>query len=121
MVVTLTPVTTCAAWSRSTCTRWPESPHPFEFIAAAAGCFFVRLLWAAGGAWLVGVRVNYIALALHAVSPSRPATLEHELEGVDVARELHRYKHLQVWIVVPLLLLVLAVRQLLNQAEQGPR
>ena len=66
--------------------------------------------WRFFGAWMVGMGVNYGALAWQAVQLSRPGALEAELAGVDVARELRRYSVLQFWIVVPLLLAVLAVR-----------
>ena len=62
------------------------------------------------GAWVVGMGVNYAALAWQAALLSRPGALEAELAGVDLGRDLRRYSVLQFWIVVPLLLAVLAVR-----------
>ena len=62
--------------------------------------------------WLVGIGINYVALAVQAVLLSRPGALDRELAGVDVPTELRRYTYLQVWIVVPPLLAVLALGQL---------
>jgi hypothetical protein len=92
-----------------------------EFVFGAAGCVFLGLLaatraaapgWRLAGVWLVGIGVNYAALAFHAVSLSRSGALDAELEGVDADSELRRYGVLQFWIVVPLLLAVLALRQI---------
>jgi hypothetical protein len=66
--------------------------------------------WQLFGAWVVGMGVNYAALAWHAALLSRPGALEAEVAGVDLGRELRRYSVLQFWIVVPLLLAFLAVR-----------
>jgi len=75
------------------------------WVAVAATTVGLRFF----GAWMVGMGVNYGALAWQAVQLSRPGALEAELAGVDVARELRRYSVLQFWIVVPLLLAVLAI------------
>jgi hypothetical protein len=66
--------------------------------------------WQLFGAWIVGMGVNYAALAWQATLLSRPGALEAELAGVDLGSDLRRYSVLQFWIVVPLLLAVLAVR-----------
>jgi hypothetical protein len=66
--------------------------------------------WQLFGAWVVGMGVNYAALAWQAALLSRPGALEAELAGVDLARDLRRYTVLQFWIVVPLLLAVLLAR-----------
>lgn len=91
-----------------------------EFVVGALGCVALGL-WSYGSlssvagrifsAWLVGVGLNYIPLALHAVSLSRPGALDRELAGVDVRGELRFYTTAQLWIVVPLLLVVLALQQ----------
>lgn len=97
-----------------------------EFIVGAVGCMVLGLLaatrangaqWRVLGAWLAGIGVNYVALTLHALSLSRAGALDAELAGVDVGRELRRYTYLQVWIVVPLLLLVLALRQIRHRPQ----
>lgn len=91
-----------------------------EFVVGAAGGVAIGLLaalrstgigWRLLGAWIVGVGINYIALALHAVSLSRRGVLDAELAGVDVWSELRRYSYLQFWIIVPLLMAVLSVSQ----------
>lgn len=91
-----------------------------EFVAGAAGglTFGLWLAAVAGsggglllGAWIAGVGINYVPLAAHAAALSRPGALDAELAGADIKRELRRYSYLQVWIFVPLLLAVLALRQ----------
>jgi hypothetical protein len=49
---------------------------------------------------------------MHAVSLSRTGALDAELAGVDAGSKLWRYTHRQLWIVVPLLLVVQAISQL---------
>jgi ABC-type enterobactin transport system permease subunit len=92
-----------------------------EFVLGAAGCVVIGLLTAArasGVGWrmlgvgLIGIGVNYLVLALHAISLLRAGALDAELRGADVGSELLRYTYHQVWIVVPLLLVVLGVLQL---------
>ena len=41
----------------------------------------------------------------------RPGALESEVERVDVPAELRHYTAAQLWVLVPSLLVVLAVRQ----------
>lgn len=52
-------------------------------------------------------------LSLHAIALMRPGTLDAELTGVDIDRELRRYTVLQLWVFVPLALVVFAVRDAL--------
>ena len=54
------------------------------FLAIVRGSGWIVVL----GIWLVGAGVNYVPLAVHAQSLSRPGALEAELAGVDVRREL---------------------------------
>ena len=91
-----------------------------EFLAGAAGGVLIGLLvalrstgvgWRLLGVWVVGIGINYIALALHGLSLSRRGVLDAELAGVDVWPELRRYSYLQFWGVVPVLMAVLSVRQ----------
>jgi hypothetical protein len=77
------------------------------WVATAASSGAAQLV----GAWVAGVGVNYVPLALFAASLSRPGALNAELAGADVRAELRRYSYMQLWIVVPLLLAVLALRQ----------
>src|SRR6516164_586130 len=57
--------------------------------------------WLLLGVWLVGAGLNYVPLAVHAQSLSRPGALEAELDGVDVRAELRRAGAQQFWIAVP--------------------
>ena len=96
-----------------------------EFVLGAVGCVVIGLLtatrapavgWRVLGVWLVGLGINYGVLAVHAVWLSRAGALDRELAGVDVPAELRRYTYLQVWIAVPLLLVVLALGQLRDRS-----
>jgi hypothetical protein len=80
-----------------------------EFFAGAVGCTGLGLAalvtgngWMTPlGIWLVGAGINYVPLALEAQSLSKPGALEHELEGLDVRRELRSAGVRQLWIAVP--------------------
>jgi hypothetical protein len=80
-----------------------------EFVIGAVGCTTLGVLalrsgtgWqVALGVWLVGAGANYVPLALHAWSLSRPGALEAELEGLDLRRELRSAGVRQLWIAVP--------------------
>ncbi|MFC8520997.1 hypothetical protein [Streptomyces sp. NPDC057257] len=82
-----------------------------EFLSGAVGVPAVGVLVVrSGGAvgwgvglWLVGMGLNYLPLAVHAVSLSRPGALERELTGVNVPDELRHYTVAQFWVAVPLL------------------
>jgi hypothetical protein len=63
------------------------------------------------GCWLIGLAANYVPLSVHALTLIRPGALEAEIEGVDVPAELRHYTTAQLWVLVPLLLVVLAVVQ----------
>jgi hypothetical protein len=89
-----------------------------EFVAGAAvlvafGIWLVADATGPGGRifgiWMIGAGLNYAPLAAYAITLSRPGTLNAELAGVDTGRELRRYSVLQLWILVPLSLVVLAV------------
>lgn len=75
--------------------------------------------WRGFGIWLIGVGLNYLPLAGYAISFSRAGRLEAELAGVDVHGELRYYTVAQLWLFVPGLLLVLAVRQRFAAARSG--
>lgn len=91
-----------------------------EFVLGAIGCVALGLAAALPGSpgpvrlvlglWLAGVGLNYVPLAAYAIRLSRPGALEAELAGVDVPRELRRYATWQLWVAVPLLFVVLALR-----------
>jgi hypothetical protein len=93
-----------------------------EFILGALGCTALGLLavgsaelgWRLFGAWLAGVGLNYMPLALHAVSLLPAGRLAAELAGADIGRELRHYTGAQFWGMVPLLFVVLALIQLRN-------
>jgi hypothetical protein len=85
-------------------------------VAAAASASTIGWLGLGLGLWIAGACLNYVPLALHAISLSRSARLEEELAGVDVRRELRYYTKAQLWIAVPLLFDVLAIAQL----RRGP-
>jgi hypothetical protein len=63
------------------------------------------------GAWMIGAGLNYIPLAGYALLLSRPGALDSELSAVDVGPELRRYGVLQLWIFVPLSIVVFALIQ----------
>lgn len=73
----------------------------------------VSLAGRALGLWVIGAGLNYAPLAVHAITLSRPGALDAELSGVDTGRELRRYGLLQLWILVPLSLVAVEVRDLL--------
>lgn len=97
-----------------------------EFLVGAVGCLAVglaSLLFGHGwgrvlGAWLVFLGVNYVPLAVSARSLSRPGALEAELAGVDLDRELRRAGIRQLWIMVPLAVVLAAA---LDRAGAPPR
>ena len=59
------------------------------------------------GAYLIGVGLNYVPLALHAICLSRASRLDAELAGA----ELRRYTAQQLSIAIPLLVLILGAAQ----------
>ena len=63
------------------------------------------------GAYLIGVGLNFVPLGLHAISLSRAGRLGTELAGVDIAAELRRYTAKQLFIGIPLFVLILGVVQ----------
>jgi len=93
-----------------------------EFVVGVVGAVLLAVLLAmlrddAGPlgwvlvAWLLGIAANYLPLALYAFVLIRPGALEAELDGVDVLTELRHYTVVQLWVFVPLVLAVLAVRR----------
>jgi hypothetical protein len=63
------------------------------------------------GAYLIGVGLNYVPLALHAISLSRAGRLDAELAGADAGAELRRHTAKQLFIAIPLLVLILGALQ----------
>jgi hypothetical protein len=78
-----------------------------EFWLGAGACliFGTALLVTDGadliGVWLCGAGLNYLPLALHANSLSRPGALDRELDGVDIPVEARRAFVRQFLIAVP--------------------
>jgi hypothetical protein len=64
------------------------------------------------GVWAIGVGLNYVPLALHAISLTPPGKLEGELEGVDIYAELRHYTSAQFRVFVPLWIAIVAVAQM---------
>jgi hypothetical protein len=63
--------------------------------------------WRVLGAWIAGACLNYVPLALHAISLYPERRLETELSGVDIRGELRYYTAAQLWVAVPLLFVAL--------------
>ncbi|MEV4621588.1 hypothetical protein AB0J74_23120 [Asanoa sp. NPDC049573] len=55
------------------------------------------------GVWVLGLGLNYLPLAGHALTLVAPGALERELAGVDLPAALRYYSVRQFWVVVPLL------------------
>jgi hypothetical protein len=101
--------------------RWRRRVIVAEFILGALGGIALGLWtalssrtvgWQLFGAWLIGMGANYLVLALHAVTLSRPGALDTELAGVDVRAELRHYGLAQLWVAIPLTVAVFALAQL---------
>lgn len=96
----------------------------FEFVAGlSAAVAFGGWLISVGdvgnavvGVIIIAIGLNYAPLAVYAVSFSPAGALEAELSDVDVQRELRRYTVLQLWVFVPLALVVFDVRHRLRAA-----
>jgi hypothetical protein len=74
--------------------------------------FFTRSVgWWVFGAWFVGVGLNYLPLAQHALDLSRSGRLRAELAGADLSAEGRFYTRVQWWVLVPLALVVYALRR----------
>jgi hypothetical protein len=85
-----------------------------EFFLGAIGCIGLGAFVLATGSgwmilaglWLIGAGINYVPLARHAQSLSRPGALEAELQGVNLRPELRRAGVQQLWIAIPLAIAV---------------
>jgi putative solute:sodium symporter small subunit len=79
-------------------------------VMAAAGIATVLTSSSVGGLvlgwWMIGAGLNYAPLAVHAITLIRPGALDRELSGIDPGSELRRYGLLQLWIFIPLSLVV---------------
>lgn len=101
--------------------RWRRRVIVAEFIVGALGGIAPGLWIALSsrtvglqlfGALLIGMGANYLVLALHAVSLSRPGALDAELAGADIRAELRYYGLAQLWVVIPFTVAVFALAQL---------
>ena len=70
------------------------------------------------GAYLMGVGLNFVPLALHAISLSRASRLDAELAGVDVRAELKRYAAKQLLIGIPMLVLLFGAAQVAQARDR---
>jgi hypothetical protein len=71
------------------------------------------------GCWLIGLSANYLPLSVHALTLVRPGALEAEIRDVDVPGELRHYTTAQLWVLVPMVLVVLAVQQWRRTSSPG--
>jgi hypothetical protein len=85
-----------------------------EFVLAAIGMPTLGLVivltassvrWGLLGAYLIGVGLNYLPLALKAISLARAGNLEAEVR-LDVGAQLRRYTRMQAFLLVPLFILI---------------
>ena len=85
------------------------------WIAAFSSALAARVL----GVLMAGSGANYALLTAYAIALSRPGALDAELAGVDVTQELRRYSVLQLWIFVPLSLVILAASAGARKKQEG--
>jgi hypothetical protein len=67
------------------------------------------------GAYLTGIGLNYVPLALHGISLSRAGHLDAELAGAGAGAELRRYAAKQFVLAIPLLVLILGAVQAVSR------
>jgi hypothetical protein len=86
-----------------------------EFVLAAIGMPTLGLvivlaassvLWVLLGVYLIGMGLNYLPLALNAISLTPAGNLEAEVAGLDVGAQLRRYTRTQAFLLVPLFILI---------------
>jgi hypothetical protein len=75
------------------------------YLAASAAAGTAALGW-----YVLGVGVNYVALAANAVDLSRPGVLDRELAEANLRADVGLYTRAQFLLFVPLLVAALAVR-----------
>lgn len=88
-----------------------------EFIAGAVVGILLGL-WVIGnasgtatrvfGAYLIAAGLNYVPLSWYAIRFSHAGALEAELRDADVPAQLRRYGVWQLWLLVPLSMVVSA-------------
>lgn len=67
--------------------------------------------WQLFGLWIAGACLNYVPLVIYAIELSDREALASELADADIPSELRRYTKAQVWVFVPLALIVFDRRQ----------
>jgi hypothetical protein len=91
-----------------------------EFVAAMPVCLFLSSFLILNGdsvalviigIWIALVGANYAPLAIYAIDFSWGSRLFEELNAVDVRREMRYYSMAQFWVLVPLLFVLLALRE----------
>ncbi|HEY2999535.1 MAG TPA: hypothetical protein VGJ43_13220 [Acidimicrobiales bacterium] len=81
-------------------------------IAALTVASAPTLGWWLLSVWLVGVCLNYVPLLAYALGfLRRPDTMAAELAGVDIRAELRHYTTAQLWVLVPLALVVFTLAE----------
>jgi hypothetical protein len=85
-------------------------------VMVAFGVWLVASSGRAVGFCIIGCGLNYALLAAYAIALGRPGALDAELAGVDIGRELRHSSVLQLWILVPLSLVVSAVHHALSRS-----
>jgi hypothetical protein len=68
------------------------------------------------GVIIIAIGLNYAPLAVCAIRFSATGALEAEPSDADVPKDLRRYTVLQLWVFVPLALVILDVRHRLRTA-----
>jgi hypothetical protein len=63
-----------------------------------------------------GCGLNYALLAAYSIALGRPGALDAKLAGADIGRELRHDSALQLWILVPRLLVVSAIYHALSRS-----
>ncbi len=91
-----------------------------EFVAAVPVSFLLSALLILDGnsvaqtiigIWIALMGANYVPLGIYAIDFARDSHLREELKHVDTRQELRYYSVAQFWVVVPLLFVVLALRE----------
>ncbi|MBO3742970.1 hypothetical protein [Actinoplanes flavus] len=103
----------------STGAPWRRWVILVEFLLGVVGVALLGILLASSGGafravvgwWMIGVAANYLPLSAHGLTLIRPGALEKEIQGVDVPADLRHYTGAQLWVMVPLLLLLLGLLQ----------
>ena len=108
------------SWGPLEILRTP-SGLPAQFHVAAGVAILLTASSVSGrvfGCWMTGAGLNYAPLAVHAITLNRAGELDRELSGIDPGPELRRYGPLQLWIFIPLSLVVWDLAQRVEAARE---